>query len=115
MVKKKIAELQISGCTENNSKILVLFLSKNICCDPSLQFVFKDVFNDGSQQRFLWKIIPKLSPLHTTYLVAPHYGAEMHSNICFQSKTTTTDRMHLHSELYVQLKFSTQLFTQVAD
>ena len=31
------AELQINGIIENISKILFLFLNKNIHCDPSLE------------------------------------------------------------------------------
>ena len=30
-------ELQIRGGIEDNSKIIFLFLNKNICCDPSLE------------------------------------------------------------------------------
>ena len=30
-------ELQIRGGTEDNSKIIFLFLNENICCDPSLE------------------------------------------------------------------------------
>ena len=30
-------ELQIRRGTENNSKVIFLFLNKNICCDPSLE------------------------------------------------------------------------------
>ena len=32
-----ITELQIRGGIEENSKIVLLFLSKNICCDLSLE------------------------------------------------------------------------------
>ena len=32
-----ISELQVRGDTEDNSKIIFLFLNENICCDPSLE------------------------------------------------------------------------------
>ena len=43
-----------------------LFHSQNICCDPSLELVRRDGFNDGSQSMFceeIWIVIPKLSLL----------------------------------------------------
>ena len=41
------AELQIRGGIENNSKIIFLFLTENICCDPSLEPSRRDGSNDG--------------------------------------------------------------------
>ena len=42
------SELQIIGGNEHNSKIIFLFLNKNICRDPSLG----DGSNDGTQNMF---------------------------------------------------------------
>ena len=42
------AELQIRGGIEDNSKVIFLFLIKNICCDPSLEPSQRDGSNDGS-------------------------------------------------------------------
>ena len=36
---------------------------KNMRCEPTLEPSWQDVSNDGSQQKFLRKIIPKLSQL----------------------------------------------------
>ena len=35
--RNRLAELQIRWSTEENSKIIFLFLNENICCDPSLE------------------------------------------------------------------------------
>ena len=40
-------ELQIKGGTEDNSKIIFLFLNENICCDPSLEPSRQEGSNDG--------------------------------------------------------------------
>ena len=50
------AELQVRvGIEDNNSKIFILFLNGNICCDPSLEPPRQDGSNDGSQNIFLMK------------------------------------------------------------
>ena len=36
-VIKVFSELKIRGSTNDNPKIIFLFLYKNICCDPSLE------------------------------------------------------------------------------
>ena len=41
------------GGIEDNSKIILLFLNENICCDPSLEPSQGDSSNDGSQNTFL--------------------------------------------------------------
>ena len=46
-------ELQIRRGTENNSKIIFLFLTENKCCDPSLEPFRRDGSNGGSQNMFL--------------------------------------------------------------
>ena len=38
--------------TEDDSKIIFLFLNKNIICDPSLEPSQRDGSNDGSQNMF---------------------------------------------------------------
>ena len=40
-------ELQVTGGIEINSKIIFLFLNKNVCCDPSLEPSLQDGSNDG--------------------------------------------------------------------
>ena len=65
-MKCNISELQIRGEIEDNSKIIVLFLNKNICCDPSLEPSRCDGSNDGYNISFkgvILKIILKLSLL----------------------------------------------------
>ena len=51
---------RLEGGSEDNSKIIVLFLIQNICCDPSS---WQDGSNNVSQICFygeIWLIIPKL-------------------------------------------------------
>ena len=65
-MKCNISELQIRGEIEDNSKIIFLFLNKNICCDPSLEPSRCDGSNDGyniSLKGVILKIILKLSLL----------------------------------------------------
>ena len=38
--------------TEDNSKIIFLFLNKNMCCDSSSDLSERDSSNDGSQHMF---------------------------------------------------------------
>ena len=59
----KEPELQITGGIEDNSKIFFLFLNKNICCDPTLEPSQRDFSNDGSENMFLLRTVPKLSLL----------------------------------------------------
>ena len=43
-----------------------LFINENICCDPSLEQFWRDVYFDGSHNMFygeIWLIIAKLSLL----------------------------------------------------
>ena len=54
-VKIWYSKLQIRGAIEDNSKIIFLFLSENICCDPSLEPSQQDGSNDGSQICFYGK------------------------------------------------------------
>ena len=60
-------ELQMRGGIEDNSKIIFLFLNKNLSCYPSLEpYRRGGGSNDGSQNIFLWEIwliVPKLSLL----------------------------------------------------
>ena len=49
------AEIHIRKSIEDNSKIIFLFVNKNICSDPSLKPSWWDCSNDGSQNMFLWK------------------------------------------------------------
>ena len=37
----------------DNSKITLLFLNENVCCDPSLGPAQQDGSNDGSQHMYL--------------------------------------------------------------
>ena len=46
------SKLQIRKGIEDNSKIFVLFLNKNIRCDPSLELSWLDCSNDGLQHTF---------------------------------------------------------------
>ena len=48
----KMAELQVKGGNEDNSKLIFLYFNKNICCDPSLEPSQRDGSNDGSQHTF---------------------------------------------------------------
>ena len=41
------------GGIGDNSKVFFLFLSKNICCDPSLEPSQRDGSYDGSQNMYL--------------------------------------------------------------
>ena len=50
-----LTELQIRGSTEDNSKIMFLFLNKNISCDPSLEPSQRDGSDDGSQNILMKK------------------------------------------------------------
>ena len=59
-----IAELQIRRGTEDNSKMIFIFLSKNIHCDPSNMFCDpssepsqRDGSNEGSQNMFYGEIL----------------------------------------------------------
>ena len=52
------AELQIRGCTEDNSRYFFLFLNKNVCCDPSLELSREDGSNGGSQNMFFMENYP---------------------------------------------------------
>ena len=45
--KKDSAELQVRG-NEDSSKIIFLFLNKNICSDPSIEPSRRNGSNDGS-------------------------------------------------------------------
>ena len=70
----KLTELQIRGDIEDNSKIFILFLNENICCDPSLE---PSQLMMGHKICFygeIWLIIPKLSllslPIWSTELLA---------------------------------------------
>ena len=47
-----ISELQIRDSIDNNSKIIFLFLNKNIHCDPSLELSQRDSSNEGSQCQY---------------------------------------------------------------
>ena len=47
-----LSELQIRGGIVDNSKVIILILQKNICCDPSLEPSRRDGSNDGSQHMF---------------------------------------------------------------
>ena len=47
-----MAKLQIRGGIEDNSKIIILFLNENICCDPSLEPSRRDGSNGGSKHTF---------------------------------------------------------------
>ena len=51
-VNVTLSELQITGGTEDNSKIIFLFLNENICCDPSLEPSQRVGSHAGSQHRF---------------------------------------------------------------
>ena len=44
-----MTELQIRGGIDHNSKIIILFLNENLCCDPSLEPSRQDGSNDGSR------------------------------------------------------------------
>ena len=50
-----LAELQIRGGIQDNSKIFFLLLNENICCDLSLEPSWRDGTNYGSQHMFLWR------------------------------------------------------------
>ena len=47
----KMAELQIRGGIEDNSKIIFLNSQRKLCCNPSLE-PSRDGSNDGSQHMF---------------------------------------------------------------
>ena len=51
------SQLPIRGRTEDNLKIIFLFLNENICCDPSLEPSRRDGSNDESQNMFLQRNI----------------------------------------------------------
>ena len=48
-------ELHIRVGIEDNSRIIFLFLNKNIYCDPSLEPSRQDSSNEGLQSIFLWR------------------------------------------------------------
>ena len=64
-------ELQIRGGREINSKIIFLFLNRNICCDPSIELPHRDSLGEavlmiGHKICFygeIWITIPELSQL----------------------------------------------------
>ena len=87
------AELQIRGVIKYNSKIMFLFLNKNIGCYPSLELSRLGDSNDGSQNMLLffygeiWLIIPKLSLLSllirsTAFCLAFPQGQLFKERIC---------------------------------
>ena len=53
----RVSELQIKRVIDDNSKIIFLFLDKNIYCDPSLEPSRQYGSYEGSQNMFLWRNI----------------------------------------------------------
>ena len=61
-----MAELQIRVGIEDNSKIIFLFLNRNMYCNPHQNSLGETVLIMGCNIHFkevMWKIIPKLSLL----------------------------------------------------
>ena len=64
-------ELHKTQDIEDNSKIIFLFLNKNICCDSSLEPSWSNGSNDGSQNMFLWRNLvnyPQITSVTPSYL-----------------------------------------------
>ena len=64
-------ELQIRQITEDNSKIIFLFLNENICCDPLLEPSQRDCSNGGTQNMFLIEkhdLLSQITPVTPCYL-----------------------------------------------
>ena len=78
-------ELQIRGGIEDNSKIIFVFLNKNICCDPSFDHLGETVLiMMGHKIRFygeIWLIIPKLSLLPLLYWSTDYRIAAISHNV----------------------------------